>query len=48
MRMKPGPFETEFDLAAVRALGAPVEAIVYVGQMEARCRLNAGALAQLR
>jgi Ca-activated chloride channel family protein len=48
MRMRPGPFEAEFDQAAVRALGAPVEAIVYVGQMEARCRLNARTLTQLR
>jgi len=46
-RFRPAPFESQFALAAVRAIGPSVEAIVY-GTKESRCRLNSRALEQVR
>jgi Ca-activated chloride channel family protein len=47
LRLRPGAFEAEFDLANLRALGHEVEVIVH-GVPAGRCRLTQKALAQIR
>lgn len=47
LRFRPGPAEALFDLSAVRALGPEIEVIINSAG-DARCRLNARALAEVR
>lgn len=47
LRFVPGPVQVEFDLTAMRALGSEIEVIVN-SSPDARCRLDARALAQVR
>jgi len=48
IRMRSGPLEVDFDLNAFRALGDAVEVIIASSRGEARCRLSARALEQVK